>query len=457
MLRKVVMLLTMACMCYGNTYAESNYPYKNVCPNGGITIACVDNNNDGKNDFPCDYWNPSRVINGKWVNLDYWVDRWNFGQCECVSYTAYRMDDELYALAGIHFNNSYRGQHWSHGKYWDDAADAAAIKHDHDPIPGDIAYWNSGGTPATSYGHVAFVERVEYDDDMKWTKVYISEYNGSNGHGYSSRSFVPSSTRWLDNPSGYIHILAHQECATSYYFNRMDAPWAFPEQTQEEWEKIFLLVWDKYRENNGSCDESSQVAFQQLWDAYGGLPGGFGGGSDSDFDDEGQTLNGPDANVVNGFRVRNVGGSWQEGTVTVSPGQEMEASWFIKNKGDETIDYFESFLYLSEDLDFDPDSDHSYGREEEEDDLDPGETDEKRRNFTAPTTPGTYYLYAYINRVDGEEGGIDQDWENNTSRNDDPPEYVKLVVQENTPGWNRAKWENLPDTTKAAIMSIIFD
>ena len=105
---------------------------------------------------------------------------------------------------------------------------------------------------------------------------------------------------------------------------------------------------------------------------------GFGEGDGGAYDpgvDE-PTLNGPDANVANGFRVRIVGQSWKERTITVLPEQQMEASWFIKNKGDETIDYFESFLYLSEDLDFNPNSDHSYGREEEDKDLHPGERDE---------------------------------------------------------------------------------
>jgi len=37
------------------------------------------------------------------------------------------------------------------------------------------------------------------------------------------------------------------------------------------------------------------------------------------------------------------GGDWQEISGTFSPGQQLEASWFISNKGDETIDYFESY------------------------------------------------------------------------------------------------------------------
>lgn len=185
----------------------------------------------------------------------------------------------------------------------------------------------------------------------------------------------------------------------------------------------------------------------------GGSSGGSGGSGNSDPGDEGQTLDGPDANVANGFRVRPVGGNWQEINFTAQPGQQLEASFFIKNKGDETIDYFEAFLLRSDDLNFDKDTDHSYGREEEDDDLDPGETDEKRRNFTAPTTPGTYYLYAYINRVDGENGGTDQDWSNNYSRSDDPPEMMVLVVGNG----GSTSWDNLPDATKAAIFSIIFD
>jgi len=275
MLRKIVVMLAMTCICYGNAYAEDSYPYKDVCPNGGVTIACVDNDNDGKSDFPCDYWNPSRVINGEWVDLNYWVDRWNLGQCECVSYTAYRMDDELYVLTDTHFNNSYRGQHWGNGKHWDDAARSAGIKVDSTPIPGDVAYWNTGGG---GYGHIEFVYTVSYDDNMNATEVCYQAYNGNGDHDYTDRCVATGISGWINNPSGYIHILAHQECATSYYFNRMDVPWSFSEQTQEEWGKIFLLVWGRYRESNGSCGGGSQVAFQNLWYAYGGLPSGMGGG-----------------------------------------------------------------------------------------------------------------------------------------------------------------------------------
>ena len=325
MLKKIVVLLAVACMCFGNAYA--NYPYENICPGGGQDVDNFDNLFCG--DDGCFY-----------------KDRWNFAQCECVSYAAYRMDDELDALAGIHFDNSYHGQHWGNGYHWDDAARAAGIKVDNIPIPGDIAYWNSGNTPATSYGHVAFVERVEYDSDMKWTRIYISEYNGTNGHRYSTRSFTPNDTGWLNNPSGYIHILAHQECATSYYFNRMDASWSFPEQTEEEWEKIFLLVWDKYKEGGGSCDNSSQIAFQQLWDAYGGLPGGFGGGGSSgpgyDDDTDGDTWAGYAHHV--GLKYMKVGkkssGHWH-GSRTWTVGEIPSKRDFrvkLKRKGGVWVD-----------------------------------------------------------------------------------------------------------------------
>jgi hypothetical protein len=79
MLRKIMVLLAvMVCMYFGNAYAENNYPYEIVCPNpaGGRY----------------------RVDLGD-------IDQWDFWKCECVSYTAYRMDDELYTLTGVHSFN----------------------------------------------------------------------------------------------------------------------------------------------------------------------------------------------------------------------------------------------------------------------------------------------------------------------------------------------------------------
>ncbi len=142
--------------------------------------------------------------------------------------------------------------------------------------------------------------------------------------------------------------------------------------------------------------------------------------------DSGTTSGGPDANVKL-VEIDNTGNNWHH-SYTAKPGQNLQVRVRVTNKGDETIDYFEVFIHRSGDLDFNEDSDYSYGREEEEDDLDPGDGTNKHRAIKAPNTPGRYYIFAYINRVDGKEGGGDQDWSNNYSRNDDPEEYAVLTV-----------------------------
>jgi len=448
MLRKIVVLLIVVCMCYGNACAENNYPYKGVCPvgpSGTIGGKVVD----------ADYWNPSRVINGVWVDLNYWVDRWSFAQCECTSYSAYKMDDELYTLTDIHFNNSYLGQHWGDGNHWDDAARAAGIKVDNIPIPGDIAYWNTDGD---GHGHVEFVYKVSYDDNMNATKVCYQGYNGNGDHDYTDRCVTVGTSGWINNPSGYIHILAHQECATSYYFNRMDAHGAFPEQTQEEWEKIFLLVWDKYREGSGSCDSGSQVAFQNLWDAYGGLPSGFGGGgSGPGYDDDtgGDTWSGYAHHV--GLKYMKIGkkssGHWS-GSKTWTVGEIPSKRDFrvkLKQKGGEWPDgdtcaevwFSHNKYFTDEDL---------YLKKKCKDLSDEDEDERsiyiKDVHLPNMETGKNYYFFTRVTYP----GGI------NPSSDNDHDEYVKIEIVENPDIPEGSGNNNTGSSTlsPAEIINIIF-
>jgi surface antigen len=165
-----------------NNYAENDYDYKNVCPGGGYVYdKCIDKNKDGVYDNrPCDGWSDRHE--------GFYFDRWMFAQCNCTSYTAYRMDSQLrYATANdLSFDNGYLGRSWGSGKDWDDAARKVGISVDSIPIPGDIAYWDAGSEKAQKYGHVAYIEHVTYDDDMNWTEICLSEYNIKPEY-YSSR------------------------------------------------------------------------------------------------------------------------------------------------------------------------------------------------------------------------------------------------------------------------------
>lgn len=158
-----------------------------------------------------------------------------------------------------------------------------------------------------------------------------------------------------------------------------------------------------------------------------------------DSGDSGTSYDGPDANIKE-VELSNYGADSYHHTLTVNPGQNFDVRLGITNKGDEDIDYFEVFVHRSPDLDFNEDTDYSYGREEEEDDLNDGDSTAKHRTCTAPVTPGTYYIFGYINRVDGEDDGEDQDWNNNYSRNDDPEEYGVLIVRDLNPPLEKKKF-----------------
>lgn len=147
-----------------------------------------------------------------------------------------------------------------------------------------------------------------------------------------------------------------------------------------------------------------------------------------DSGDIGTTPNGPDANVKE-VELSNYGADSYHHTLTIETGQSFDVRLRITNKEDEDINYFEVFVHRFPDKDFDEDNDYSYGREEEDDTLHDGGSTAKHRTCTAPTTPGTYYIFGYINRVDGADGGEDQDWNNNYSRNDDLEEYGVLIVK----------------------------
>lgn len=122
----------------------------------------------------------------------YYVDRWNFYQGECVSFCAWRLNNNN----GVGFSNWYGGAHWGNGGHWDDAARSLGIRVDRTPAKGAIAYWDSG-----AYGHVAWVADV-YDNG----NVFLEEYNWTsaqcpNGdHQYHTRVLSQYA------PSGFIHI-----------------------------------------------------------------------------------------------------------------------------------------------------------------------------------------------------------------------------------------------------------
>lgn len=99
---------------------------------------------------------------GRWgcnYALDNTVDKWGMYNRQCVSYTAFKVDN-----SGRHM--PYWGG-FGNAKNWDDNARAAGIPVDYNPRVGDVAVNNSG-----DYGHVMYIERLGANGD-----IYVSDYN----------------------------------------------------------------------------------------------------------------------------------------------------------------------------------------------------------------------------------------------------------------------------------------
>ena len=351
------------------------------------------------------------------------VDAYQFYQNHCTSYAAYMLNK-----CGVPFKNGYLMTNgvlaWGNAGNWDNAAGSVAresIHVDRVPLPGDVAYWelNWTGDPKNTgddYGHVAWVERVIFDenegDDENITPVSIeiTEYNFEEHCGFSRRT-IP-----ISEPSGFIHILAYNEGVTSLFYmdNYEMSSLSSINQTEKEWKWILEKVND-YRCK--TCSGNYRYVADVFYTDYG-----MGGG---DAGDDGTSLNGPDGNIKE-VKVSLDGVNYVR-SLQVKPGQKLQGRVKVTNKGDETIDYFEVFLRRSNDQAFTQD-DYSYGREEEGEDLKPGESKNKHRTIIAPSTAGKYYLFGHLTRVDGKSGGKDQDGSNNISRSNDADEYAVIEV-----------------------------
>lgn len=198
---------------------------------------------------------------------------YGFYKSHCTSYVAYMLN-----MYGVSFNNAYRqpsGDTWSHGGLWDTAAGDVVGQNiivDNNPLPGDVAYWNSM-YENDPYGHVAWVEKVYFNSNGIATDIDITEYN------YNACSFGQRKIS-VDNPSGFIHILAYNEAVGNmYYLDCYEMSTLCPNQTQEEWKRIVQQVWNNYRCAN--CTGNYNIAYvNALAGAIGGMGGGYGAAVD---------------------------------------------------------------------------------------------------------------------------------------------------------------------------------
>ena len=462
MLRKVVVLLVMVCMCFEYAYAESDYPYKSVCPpNAGY-------NSDGATRSATmqggpingGWWNPSEYDqNGVLIkDRNYWVDKWSFAQCNCTSYVAYKLNDpfgigETDDIYGIPFKNNYlqpSGKAWSHGGRWGDAARRANIAVDKRPLPGDAVYFTGG-----SYGHIAYVEHVDYDSDMNWERIYISEYNFPSPGTYGTREITPSSTGFPNKPAGFIHLRA--VINPEFYFNYYDLGYDFAGQTKEEWEYIFALVMRNYYDANR--DPKYASAFNQVWNSIGGiLPIGFGGGGSSgpgyDDDTDGDNWAGYAHHV--GLKYMKIGkkssGHWH-GSRTWTAGEIPSKRDFrvkLKRKGGVWVDEACAEVWFSHNENFT--SSDLYLKKKCKDLSD--ETEDERsiyiKDVHLPDMEAgkNYYFFTRVTY----SGGV------NPSSDDDSDEYVKVEVVENPNNSNNQPGSSVGIVlSPEEIMSILFN
>lgn len=250
----LVLSLLLACGSYRNVlaYSDAGYPYT-------VTSGCM--KTCQKDDNPA------------------------LGFCKnnCTSYVAYILNKQY----GVPFKNGYGGTRWGNGGNWDNAASKVFGDNvvDKNPIPGDVAYWDNINNilcDKVFCGHVAFVEKVYYDNTGDVTGIDVTEYNYTNSCKFDERAGNDRlNVEDVDYPDGFIHILAYNEGVTSLHYLDCYEMYSLCDfQTKQEWEWILSRVAG-YRCKN--CIGQYMATADDFYDAFamGGGNTGNGGGADS--------------------------------------------------------------------------------------------------------------------------------------------------------------------------------
>lgn len=124
-------------------------------------------------------------------------DAWGYLTRECVSFVAWRMNQQMGWKDGQPYPFAARTVGLlGNANTWGPRLEAQGYKVDMTPAVGSIAWWGGvKGIANTEYGHVAVVTKVNNDGT-----VDIEQYNGIPPYGYSTMK-LPA-----DNVSGYIHV-----------------------------------------------------------------------------------------------------------------------------------------------------------------------------------------------------------------------------------------------------------
>lgn len=124
-------------------------------------------------------------------------DPWGYLTRECVSFVAWRMNQQMGWKEGQPYPFAARTVGLlGNANTWGPRLEAQGYKVDMNPAPGAIAWWGGNkGIASSEYGHVAVVTKVNDNGT-----VDIEQYNGIPPHGYSTMTLP------IDNVSGYIHV-----------------------------------------------------------------------------------------------------------------------------------------------------------------------------------------------------------------------------------------------------------
>jgi surface antigen len=142
----------------------------------------------GTNDYPSDLKNAAQ---------DSVVDPWGFYNRECVSFVAWRLNNDN----GLAFSNNMGGGHFGNAVGWKDNAIALGYTYTANTgaVRGSVAWWDAGyhGADAT-FGHVSYVYATNSDGSID-----TEDYNAAGNGMYATHHYAVGSGSW---PSGFIHL-----------------------------------------------------------------------------------------------------------------------------------------------------------------------------------------------------------------------------------------------------------
>jgi hypothetical protein len=163
---------------------------------------------------------------------DYWASVYNFAQCNCTDYVAFKMNEglERHSSTKPLFTNTFHSWNdfqWGNAFHWRDAIGKAVPgyfsrypetlstsalmypwKITSDGVMYDVrravAWWDKNPNDANSVGHVAWLESVAGDGKT----VTISEYNWSSVRGYGTRTLSPDQRGYPDGFLKWTNIIS---------------------------------------------------------------------------------------------------------------------------------------------------------------------------------------------------------------------------------------------------------